>query len=602
MLQKPAYSGVNSMQVLFIGIVITLLLSLPVLSFSQNKPPKKEQGRSLVRAKMNSINEQSVNNLEKLIPRLMKDAYVPGLSIAIIRNGKVLWHHGFGVKNTETKEPINDNTVFEAASLSKTVFAYAVLKLVENGKLDLDTPLNKYLPATYIENDNRLSQITARRVMSHTTGFPNWRPNGKALQIYFTPGERFSYSGEGFVYLQKVVEHLSGMSLDEFMKRTVFEPLSMTSSSYVWQEKYDLLKAYAHDSEGKLAGRGKPSEANAAASLHTTALDYAKFVSAILQRKGIKEATVQEMLRAQIKVDETCAVCFERPALGKFSSAIAWGLGWGLENTTNGNSFWHWGDNGNVKSYVVAFDKSKTGIVIFSNSANGLSIVDEIMNSLVGDKQTALKWLNYEPYNSPTKTLLRDILTRGEIAINEHLKHRKNPAQDKLNESQINWIGYQLLGRKRYSEAIKVFEVNAVHFPKSSNVYDSLGEAYLKAGDIDLAIKNYQKVIELNSQNTNAADILKRLQNQIKVDPNLLNSYVGDYEAPFGILTIIKDKERLIGRVSGQPDTNFLPQTSNQFVEAIRGTQLTFIKDEKGTITHIIILLNGREIQAKRIK
>jgi tetratricopeptide (TPR) repeat protein len=255
-----------------------------------------------------------------------------------------------------------------------------------------------------------------------------------------------------------------------------------------------------------------------------------------------------------------------------------------------------------VKSYVVAFDKSKTGIVIFSNSANGLSIVDEIMNSLVGDKQTALKWLNYEPYNSPTKTLLRDILTRGEIAINEHLKHRKNPAQDKLNESQINWIGYQLLGRKRYSEAIKVFEVNAVHFPKSSNVYDSLGEAYLKAGDIDLAIKNYQKVIELNSQNTNAADILKRLQNQIKVDPNLLNSYVGDYEAPFGILTIIKDKERLIGRVSGQPDTNFLPQTSNQFVEAIRGTQLTFIKDEKGTITHIIILLNGREIQAKRIK
>jgi tetratricopeptide (TPR) repeat protein len=218
------------------------------------------------------------------------------------------------------------------------------------------------------------------------------------------------------------------------------------------------------------------------------------------------------------------------------------------------------------------------------------------------DKQTALTWLSYEPYNSPTKTLLRDILARGEIAINDPLKQRKNTALETLNESQINWIGYQLLGRKRYSQAIKVFEVNAVHFPKSSNVYDSLGEAYIKAGDIDLAIKNYQKVIELNPQNTNASSILKRLQNQVKVNSNLLDSYVGDYEAPFGILTIIKDKERLIGRVSGQPDTNLLSRTSDQFVEAIRGTQLTFIKDEKGTITHIVILLNGQEIQAKRIK
>lgn len=600
MLPKREYGGDKSVQVLSIGIVITLFLSLPILNFSQNKSPKQKQ--TPVRSKMNAINEQSVNKLEKLIPQLMNDADIPGLSIAIIRNGEVFWHCGFGVKNAETKNLITDSTVFEAASLSKTVFAYGVLKMVESGMLDLDAHLNKYLSQAYIENDERLNQITARRILSHTTGMPNWRPNGKPLQIYFTPGKRFSYSGEGYVYLQKVVEHLSGLPLEDFMKKTVFEPLGMTNSSYVWQGKYDSLKAYAHDSAGMLAGRGKSSEANAAASLHTTALDYAKFVSAILKRKGIKEATVQEMLRTQTKVDESCAVCFEQPPLGKFSSAINWGLGWGLENSANGNAFWHWGDNGNVKSYVVAFDKSKTGVVIFSNSANGLSIADEIVNSVLGNKQTSLTWLGYEPYNSPTKTLLRNILTRGEKSIDEHLGRGKNHASETLNESQINWIGYQLLGRKRYTEAIKVLEINALNFPKSANVYDSLGEAYLKEGNTQLAAKNYQKAIELNPKNTNAAGILKRLQSQVKVDSNLLDSYGGDYQAPFGILSFVKDKERLIGRVSGQPDTIFLPHTNTQFFDPIRGTQVTFIKDKKGTITHIVILLNGQEIQAKRIK
>ena len=143
--------------------------------------------------------------------------------------------------------------------------------------------------------------------------------------------------------------------------------------------------------------------------------------------------------------------------------------------------------------------------------------------------------------------------------------------------------------------------MNAVSFPKSSNAYDSLGEAYLKAGNIDLSIKNYQKAIVLNPQNTRAADILKRLQKQAKVDLNLLDSYVGDYLAPFGILTIVKEEGRLIGRVLGQPDTIFILQTNNRFIDPIRGTQITFIKDEKDTITHIVILLNGGEIHAKRI-
>ena len=172
--------------------------------------------------------------LESVSLRLLEDGIVPGLSVAVVQKGELVWHRGFGVKNAQTKEPVAANTVFEAASLSKPVFAYAVLKLVDAGKFDLDTPLTKYLPGNYdVGEDARLQQITARHVLSHTPGFPNWRRQGNPLTIHFTPGERFSYSGEGFVYLSKVIEHVTGEKFNEFMKRMVFDPLGMADSSYV---------------------------------------------------------------------------------------------------------------------------------------------------------------------------------------------------------------------------------------------------------------------------------------------------------------------------------------------------------------------------------
>ena len=213
--------------------------------------------------------------------------------------------------------------------MTKPVFAYAVLKLVEGGKLDLDTPLSKYLPQPYIENDERLNLITARRVLSHTTGFPNWRPGGQLLKIHFTPGDRFSYSGEGFVYLQKVVEHLTNQPLDQYMKTAVFDPLGMTDSSLVWMDRYDAMKATGHNSGGAPTAKRKPPKANAAASLHTTAQDYARFMIAINRGAGLKQETIREMLRPQIKVNENCRNCLN-PASTQLSSTVAWGLGLGV--------------------------------------------------------------------------------------------------------------------------------------------------------------------------------------------------------------------------------------------------------------------------------
>lgn len=459
--------------------------------------------------------EEVIARLERGLPQLMSDGSVPGLSIALVRNGELVWYKGFGVRNAATKEPVTDDTVFEAASLSKPVFAYAVLKLVDGGKLDLDAPLTKYMPGTYdVGDDTRLGRITARHVLSHTTGFPNWRPRSgdTALKIHFTPGERFSYSGEGYVYLAKVVEHLTGEKLDAFMKRTVFDPLGMTSSSYVWQNRYASLKAFNHDILGAPTEQNRVTEAVAAASLNTTARDYGRFVAAVLNGTGLTKATARLMLTPQVRVGAGTN-SIDRPP-GSPSPYISWGLGWGLQTTDEGTSIWHWGDNGDNKSYVVAFDRPKTGVVVFTDSANGLSIMREIVELSVGGFHPALDWLDYESYRSPGRALLKSVRDKGATrALAEYRELRKGrAAADVVDEARMNRLGYTLLyGLKRVEDAIEVFKQNVEDYPRSSNAYDSLGEAYMVGGKKELAIESYRRSVELNPDNANGKEMLKKL-------------------------------------------------------------------------------------------
>src|SRR5215510_4780948 len=500
---------------LYMAVVLSVCLLVLAIhddgAFGQEKTAAKPTGAPL-QTKENK--EQIIAKLEQSIPQLMKEGDAPGLSIALLRDGELVWHHGFGVKNTKTNESVTDDTVFEAASLSKPVFAYAVLKLYDAGKFDLDKPLNQYLPGNYdVGEDLRLGQITARHVLSHTPGFPNWRPPGAALKIHFTPGDRFSYSGEGFVYLSKVIEHVTGEELSDFLKKMVFDPLGMTSSSYVWQESYEALKTFRHNSVGEVTGRNKPEQPNAAASLHTTSQDFGRFVSAILKGIGLKKETLKQMLTPQIKVSESGTNNTARSP-EKLSPTISWGLGWGLQTTSVGVSFWHWGDNGDSKAYIVAFEQAKLGVVLFANSVTGLSIAREIVDLAVGGEQPALAWLKYESYNSPGRVLLKNILAKGaDAALVEYRQWRQGRAPGEVVDGiQMNRIGYDLLSAKRVKDAIEVFKQNVVDYPQWSNVYDSLGEAYIVNGDRELAIKNYERSVELDPKNTNGIEALKKLR------------------------------------------------------------------------------------------
>lgn len=490
-------------------IAFMLLLSFAQSSVAQRRAQKVKQ--SAAPKQPIADVQRDIMRLETLIPQLMSEGDVPGMSIALIRDAKIYWARGFGVKDVNTKAPVDLSTMFEAASLSKPVFAYAVMKMVERGELDLDTPLSKYLPA-YIENDERLNLITARRVLSHTTGFPNWR-QGKSLTIMFTPGERFSYSGEGFVYLQKVVERLTGQPLNEVMRKEVFAPLGMHDSTYVWQDAIESQMAVGHSQVGKAFPQHKGQEANAAATLRTTPTDYAKFVMAMMNGTGLKETRVQQMLTPQVKLDADCVTCLGRKVM-KPSAALSWGLGVGLQHTEQGDAFWHWGDNGGFKDYVVAFRKQKTGVIILTNSDNGLGIIPEIVKAALGGNHPVFSWINYDAYNSPGRRLRKAIDKVGieEAARQFREERRQHPETFKVNEGGLNSMGYSYLRSKKIKEAIEIFKLNVEVFPASSNVYDSLGEAYMENGDKELAIQNYKKSIELNPDNTNAVEMLKKLQ------------------------------------------------------------------------------------------
>jgi CubicO group peptidase (beta-lactamase class C family) len=438
----------------------------------------------------------------------MKEAEIPGLSIALVRDGKTYWAQSFGERDVATKAPVMEDTVFNVGSLSKPVFAYGVLKLVDQGKLGLDVPLTKYLLKPYVEGDDRLQQITARFVLSHRTGFPNWRGNDP-LRIYFTPGKRFSYSGEGMVYLQKVVEQITGKPLNDYMQEAVFAPLGMTSSSYVWRKDFDQNSAIGHDAEGNPAELFKPTEAVSAASLETTTRDYAKFMEAVLAGTGLKQATLGAMETPQIAVDPECTNCTDR-APKELSKNLFWGLGWGIQQTPQGKSLWHWGDNGVFKAYVVVMPDARSGVVMFTNSENGLSIARTVIEDAVGGEQPAFAWLKYDNYDSPAMRFVRAVRKLG---VSSALKEFSASLMDgEIPENTLNQEGYSLMGRKQIADAILIFRKNVELHPASANVYDSLGEACMNDGQTDLAIQNYEKSLELNPQNTNAVAMLKKLR------------------------------------------------------------------------------------------
>ena len=328
--------------------------------------------------------------IDSLVPLLMNELHVPGVSIALLDNRTLVWSRCYGVADAARRTPVNDGTLFEACSMTKPVFAYTVLKLVEDGKLDLDRPLVEYLDEGPDQAYRRL--ITARMVLSHTTGLPNWRKGEEErdgpLPVLFKPGSRFSYSGEGMLYLQRVVEHITGELLDVYADRTLLRPMGLEHQmSYAWRSDLDPRLATGHNTDGTVLRKTHYTHANAAYTLYTTAQGYAKFLTEILKTDrsatySLSQHFIDAMLHPQVDLDIREPI--ERPGQAR-GLAVSWGLGWSINTTEDGTIAHHSGANRSGFRCFSQFRPDRgSGIVIMTNSISGGELWTRLI-TVVGD-------------------------------------------------------------------------------------------------------------------------------------------------------------------------------------------------------------------------
>src|SRR5882724_1351784 len=283
-----------------LAVTLTLLFGL-FFAIAQQPTVKRPDGLQI-----------APTQIDATVTQLMEAAHVTGVCLAVFHDGQIAYLKAYGLRDVEKNLLLTPNSVMTSASLSKSAFAAMTMLLVQQGKLDLDKPIARYLPKplpeypTYadLQGDDRWKRLTLRILFSHTSGFPNFRSleDDRKLKIHFEPGTRYAYSGEGINLAQFVVETVTAKSLTVLMEENLYRPLNMQNTSMIWEPRFENDFANGYDEYGRSLGPERRPTPNAAGSMQTTLHDYATLLSAILQRKFLSAASNEKMLSPQITI------------------------------------------------------------------------------------------------------------------------------------------------------------------------------------------------------------------------------------------------------------------------------------------------------------
>lgn len=535
-------------------------------------------------------------------------------SALVAEHGKIVYQKGHGMANMEWDIANSTDTKHRLGSVSKQFTAMLILQLASEGKIDLQAPINNYLPDY---PNGHEPKITTHHLLTHTSGIPNYTafPDFfknesrnpytpvEFLEVFkdkplnFAPGERFSYSNSGYFLLGALIEKISGKSYETMLHENIFSPLNMNNSGY--DNHKDILKnratGYEKYGDGFINSNYLDmSIPYAAGSLYSTVEDLYKWDQALYSNKMLSKAYMDLYFKPQVK------------AYGNYDYAYGWSVGYDKVGSSK-DSIYTISHGGGINGFntIISRATSDQSLVVLLNNTGGAPL-----NQMTQSIRAILKGKSYElPKKSGAYEVLSVIQNDGIEAGEALYKKIKDDETYDFNENQMNEIGYLLLGDDKTAEALAVFKWNMEAYPDSFNTYDSFAEASMKAGNKEDAIKYYKKSVEVNPGNQNGIDKLKEmgvdtseLVKEIVIADEILQSYVGQYELQPGfIITISKEGSQMKAQATGQPMFDIFPKSDSVFYLTVVEAQIQFNKVD-GKVESLTLFQGGQEMPGKKLE
>lgn len=542
--------------------------------------------------------------IDDLLTRYKEYGLLNG-SVLVAEEGVVIFSKGYGYANLDYEIPNSEKTVHRIGSITKQFTSAIIMQLVEEGKINLDEKMTAYLKKYRKDTGDK---VTIHHLLTHTSGIPSytgypgfWSDSSRnpytideliekfcSGDLEFEPGSRYLYNNSGYVLLAKIIEEVTGKSYENNIQERIFNKIGMKDS---YLEKPELIiknRASGYDMEGvELVNTRYFDVRNAigAGNIVSTTYDLYLWDQALYTDKILSDESKRKIYT---------------PFLANY------GYGWSIVKADSITIYSHGGGINGFSSFITRIEADKKLIVVLNNigSAPSLQISTNITKILYGDD-----------YDFPKKPISAHILAviyeEGiDSAVETYIALKEEESESfTFNEGELNWLGYYLLGKERIDDAIKIFNLNIKEYPKSSNVYDSMGEAYMIKGNSEKAIEYYKKSVELNPQNNNGFDKLKELgvdaekPKDAKISEEKLMSYIGNYELfPKFILSITKEGNQLYSQATGQAKFPIFPETEKLFYLKVVAAKIEFIIDDSGQVSSIILYQGGREISGQRVE
>ena len=346
------------------------------------------------------------------VMRAMAATSARGLALAVIENGRPVHVKSYGVRNA-AGDPLQTNTVMYGASLTKAVFAYTVMQLVDEGVLDLDVPIERYLskplPAyneqevedryarwSDLAGDDRWRRLTPRMLLTHSPGFANFgflEPDGR-LRFHFEPGARYAYSGDGFILLQFVLERGLGLDVGREMQRRVFDRFGMRNTSMIWRPDFRANLADGWDLQGKIEPHDERSKVRAAGSMDTTVEDFARFAAGFIRNEVLSTAARAEITRPQLPITTRTQFPTLQPELpaAERRRDLAAGLGLITFTGPQGRAFEKGGHNDTTGNSWVCVERRRSCVVLLSNDVRAEAAFPGFVRFILGETGAPYSW------------------------------------------------------------------------------------------------------------------------------------------------------------------------------------------------------------------